>query len=299
MDNRLGRALLGILTAASTLVGTFALSAATPASAQQADTARVRVVHASPDAPAVDVYLNDSKAITNLAFKASSDFAAVPAGSYAVKVTATGATDAVISATLPLEAGQSYTVVAVGRLADITARVYQDDTSALAAGKARLRVIHASPNTPGVDVAVTGGPVLITNLAFPNASDNLTVDAGTYNVEVRPTGTQTAALSAPGLALDAGKYYTVLAVGLLGETPALELLPIVDTLAAQPVAAQPTAEATMAPVAPVAEATATPVMAPGMPQTGAGENAFSLAVLALLLVGALTVGAGVYVRSRR
>ena len=294
MDNRLSRALLGILTAASTLVGTFALSAATPAAAQQVDTARVRVVHASPDAPAVDVYLNDSKAITNLAFKASSDFAAVPAGSYAVKVTATGATDAVISATLPLEAGQSYTVVAVGRLADITARVYQDDTSALAAGKARLRVIHASPNTPGVDVAVTGGPVLITNLAFPNASDNLTVDAGTYNVEVRPTGTQTAALSAPGLALDAGKYYTVLAVGLLGETPALELLPIVDTLAAQP-----TAEATMAPMAPVAEATATPVMAPGMPQTGAGENAFSLAVLALLLVGTLTVGAGVYVRSRR
>lgn len=294
MDNRLGRALLGILTAASTLVGAFALSAATPAAAQQADTARVRVVHASPDAPAVDVYLNDSKAITNLAFKASSDFAAVPAGSYAVKVTATGATDAVISATLPLEAGQSYTVVAVGRLADITARVYQDDTSALAAGKARLRVIHASPNTPGVDVAVTGGPVLITNLAFPNASDNLTVDAGTYNVEVRPTGTQTAALSAPGLALDAGKYYTVLAVGLLGETPALELLPIVDTLAAQP-----TAEATVAPMAPVAEATATPVMAPGMPQTGAGENAFSLAVLALLLVGTLTVGAGVYVRSRR
>jgi hypothetical protein len=287
MDNRLGRTFLGILTAASTLMGAFALSAATPAAAQQADTARVRVIHASPDAPAVDIYLNDSKAITNLAYKAASDFAAVPAGSYAVKVTATGATDAVISANLPLEAGQSYTVVAVGQLADITARVYVDDTSSLASGQARLRVIHASPNTPGVDVAVTGGPVLINNLAFPDASDDLDVDAGTYNVEVRPAGTTTAALSAPGLALEAGKYYTVLAVGLLGGSPALELLPVVDTLAAQP-------------AAPVAQATATPVMAPGMPQTGAGENAFNLALLALLLVAAaMSIGVGVVVRSRK
>jgi hypothetical protein len=287
MDNRLGRTFLGILTAASTLMGAFALSAATPAAAQQADTAQVRVIHASPDAPAVDIYLNDSKAITNLAYKAASDFAAVPAGSYAVKVTATGATDAVISANLPLEAGQSYTVVAVGQLADITARVYVDDTSDLASGQARLRVIHASPNTPGVDVAVTGGPVLINNLAFPNASDDLDVDAGTYNVEVRPTGTETAALSAPGLALEAGKYYTVLAVGLLGGSPALELLPVVDTLAAQA-------------AAPAAQATATPVMAPGMPQTGAGENAFNLALLALLLVAAaMSIGVGVVVRSRK
>jgi hypothetical protein len=273
MGNRFGRVFLGILTTASTLMGAFAFSAATPAAAQQTDTARVRVIHASPDAPAVDVYLNDSKAITNLAYKGASDFASVPAGNYAVKVTATGATDAVISANLPLAAGKSYTVAAVGQLADITARVYEDDTSALAAGKARLRVIHASTNTPGVDVAVTGGPVLINNLAFPDASGNLDVAAGTYNVEVRPTGTQTAALSAPGLALDAGKSYTVLAVGLLGGSPALELLPVADMLAVQP--------------------------QPGMPQTGAGENAFSLAVLALLILGALSVGAGALVRVRR
>lgn len=292
MGNRLGRTFLGILTAASTLMGAFALSAAAPAAAQQADTARVRVIHASPDAPAVDVYLNDAKAISSLAYKAASDFAAVPANSYAVKVTAAGGTDAVISATLPLEAGKSYTVVAVGQLANIAAQVFVDDTSDLASGQSRLRVIHASPNTPGVDVAVTGGPVLITNLAFPNASDNLDVDAGTYNVEVRPAGTTTAALSAPGLALEAGKYYTVLAVGLLEGSPALELLPIVDTLAAQ--------ASTTTPAPPMVEPTAMPVEAPGMPATGAGENAFSLSVLALLLLaGMLSVGAGVYVRTRK
>jgi hypothetical protein len=292
MGNRLGRTFLGILTAASTLMGAFALSTAAPAAAQQADTARVRVVHASPDAPAVDVYLNDAKAISNLAYKASSDFAAVPANSYAVKVTAAGGTDAVISATLPLEAGKSYTVVAVGQLANIAAQVLVDDTSDLASGKARLRVVHASPNTPAVDVAVTGGPVLINNLAFPNASDNLDVDAGTYNVEVRPAGTTTAALSAPGLALEAGKYYTVIATGLLSGSPALELLPIVDTLAAQ--------ASTTTPAPPMVEPTAMPVEAPGMPATGAGENAFSLSVLALLLLaGMLSVGAGVYVRTRK
>jgi hypothetical protein len=275
MGNKFGRIALGLFAAASSIMGVFAIGAA-PAAAQ-AEQARVRVIHASPDAPAVDVYVNDGKAITNLAYKGVSDTLSVPAGSYAVKVTATGATDAVISANLTLDAGKSYTVVAVGKLADITAKVFVDDSSALAAGKSRLRVIHASPDAPAVDIAVAGGPVLISNLAFPNASDNLNVDAATYNVEVRPAGTTTAALSAPNLSLESGKYYTVLAVGLLAGSPALELLPVVDTVAQTQSMPQP-----------------------GMPDTGAGDNLFSLGVLGLILLAtaALSVGFAVRVRNR-
>src|SRR3712207_261971 len=51
-------------------VGVVALGA-TGADAQ--GTARVRVVHMSPDAPAVDVLVDGQRAISNLAFKSATD----------------------------------------------------------------------------------------------------------------------------------------------------------------------------------------------------------------------------------
>ena len=47
----------------------------------------VRVIHASPDAPAVDVWVNGAVAIEDLAFGSATDWIALPAGSYDVAVT--------------------------------------------------------------------------------------------------------------------------------------------------------------------------------------------------------------------
>src|SRR5690606_27820043 len=44
--------------------------------------ARVRVVHASPDAPTVDVWVNDALTLENVPFKAVSDYLSVPGGTY-------------------------------------------------------------------------------------------------------------------------------------------------------------------------------------------------------------------------
>src|SRR5688500_10614296 len=55
------------------------------ANAQSGD-ARIRVVHASPDAPAVDVYANGNKVLSNVTFFAASDYLTVPAGSYKLQV---------------------------------------------------------------------------------------------------------------------------------------------------------------------------------------------------------------------
>src|SRR5689334_13893628 len=233
MAGKMNRAAVAMMVAAGSLLGVFGLAGGAPAASAQTAEAHVRVIHASPDAPAVDVYVNGGKAISNLAFKGVSDWTALPAGSYDVKVTAAGQTAGVIEAKLPLEGGKYYSVVAVGKLANITARVFEDDLSDLG-GKARLRVVHASPDTPAVDVAAKGGSVLVSNLAFPNASDYLTLDPMTVDVEVRPAGTTTVALAVPGLSLQAGKVYTVYAVGLLSGTPALGVLPVVDSAASAP-----------------------------------------------------------------
>ncbi len=192
--------------------------------------ARVRVVHASPDAPAVDVWVNGAVAFSNAPFKGITDYAALEPGSYNVQVSPTGATEPiVIDANLDLATKTDYTVVAVGMLENIEPLVLMDNNSAPAAGKAHVRFVHASPDAPAVDIAVAnGGPVLFSNVAFKGTGDYLPVEAGTYDLEARLAGSDTVALSVPGVMLEEGTVYTIFAMGLASGEPALTAVPSVD-----------------------------------------------------------------------
>lgn len=224
---------------ASLIAAPFALSAvsravaqdqATPPSGDMGDVmtalgigeegdAAINVLHLSPDAPAVDVLLNGETALENVAFGEFSGWVAVPAGEHQVQVVPTGEMPdaAVIDAMVEVEAGAGYHIAAVGLVAEIQPAIFQADLSMLEGDMARIRVIHTSPDAPAVDIAVTGGDVLIENLQFPNASDFLEVPAAAYDLEVRPTGTMDVALELPGVELEAGMVYDVFAVGLAGD----------------------------------------------------------------------------------
>jgi hypothetical protein len=231
--------------------------------------ARVRAVHASPDAPAVDILVNDNAAFTNAPFQGITQYADLEAGTYNVKVVPTGATEpVVIEADLALEGGTDYTVVALGTLENIEPLVLIDNNSTPAAGKAHVRFVHASPDAPAVDIAVKGGPVLFSNIAFKGFGDYLPVDAGTYDLEVRVAGTENVALDVPGVQLDNGIVYTVFAMGLAGGEPTLTAVPSADNL--------------------------TPTT---LPTTG-GRPLSSMLPLFALGLGALLVAGGLVMRSR-
>lgn len=251
---------------ALSLVGALGLVAvlAMPVAAQ--DGAFVRVVHASPDAPNVDVWIDGETVLTDVPFTAVSDYLALPAGTANVQVTATGSTDPVIDADLTLEAGASYTVAATGLLADITATVLTDDRVP-AEGQAKLRVFHASPSAPAeVDIAVTDGPILADALAYPAATGYLTVEAGSYPLEIRAAGDDAAALSLEAT-LEAGQNYTAIAMD------------------------DPDAEV------PVQVIVATEAMATS-PDTAMAQPATSVALIGLALIG-LAVATAVPMASRR
>jgi hypothetical protein len=193
----------------------------------------LNVVHASPDAPAVDVYVDGAEALSGLEFGAASGWVALPAGEHQIQVTAADAAvdTAVIDANVTLEEGAAYEVAATGLLAEIEPQIYPVDLSMLGSEDepmARIRVVHASPDAPAVDVAVAGGDVLIENLVFPDASDYLSVPADTYDLEVRPTGTTDVALDLPGVELEAGMVYSVYAIGHVGDG-SLTVLPVTAT----------------------------------------------------------------------
>jgi hypothetical protein len=180
--------------------------------------ATVRVLHASPDAPAVDVYLDDAavSALTNVPFGTLSDYLDVPSGDHNVKVYATGTTtDPVIDADVTVAAGTAYTIAATDALASITPQVLVDDPSP-ACDSAQVRVVHLSADAPAVDIAPAGATpdeAVVKNLAYPDASDYLALPGGSYDLEVRLAGETTVALDLPGVTVEDCMAYSVFAIG--------------------------------------------------------------------------------------
>ena len=118
-------------------------------------TAQLRVVHASPDAPNVDVLVDNASVLTNVAYKTASNYLPVTSGSRNLKVRAAGSTTVVIDQNAALAQGTYYTVLATGRVASIAPIVLTDDQTNPASGNVRVRLVHASPTAGNVDIYVT------------------------------------------------------------------------------------------------------------------------------------------------
>ncbi|MBS3814658.1 DUF4397 domain-containing protein [Candidatus Bipolaricaulota bacterium] len=79
---------------------------------------KLRFVHTSPDAPAVDVGQSDGSVVFgDVALRESSTYAQLPAGSYDLEVRVAGTMDIALSVPgVMLEEGTNYTVFAIGSL---------------------------------------------------------------------------------------------------------------------------------------------------------------------------------------
>ncbi len=183
-------------------------------------TADLRVIHTSYDAPNVDVTLDGTTAITDLAYGMSSGYAEVEFGTRNVVVTPAGATSPeVINADVDLLRGTDYTVFAMGALANIS-QVVANDMRDPSSGSAKVRFVHAAPDAPAVDIKVgTGsGTAVFSNAAFEDVTEYAEVDAAEYAFGVTATGSSDEVIAFQPQALAAGEVYTVVAHGTLDET---------------------------------------------------------------------------------
>lgn len=182
--------------------------------------ARVRAAHLSPDAPNVDVSVEGDAVLEDVPFRAVSDYLELPVGTANVAISATEDPDTVVfDEELELAEG-AFTIAALGELSEenqpFAPAVLEDDVSD-PGENARVRLVHASPDAPAVDVTVDDGEtVLFEDVAFGEAGA-LEVPAGTYCLEVRPAtecndGDVVAQFE---VAPEAGGVYSAFAVGYL------------------------------------------------------------------------------------
>ena len=162
----------------------------------------VRVFNASPDAPAVDIYINGGLIFKNIKFKDFTEYV-YPVGQMDKPV---------LAQNIQVPQKQVITIAATGNFEDLQLIPYiEGNADGLAMNQSRVRVIHLSPDAPEVDVLING-QIAFDNVGFMDATDYIQVASGTYNIVVNLAGTNDTVLTfSPQL--NSQKVYTIYVVG--------------------------------------------------------------------------------------
>lgn len=210
---------------------------ATCTSISYSQTARVQVIHNSPDdiADSVDVYLNGMLLLDNFAFRTATPFIDAPAGVQiqidVAPKTSTSVANSIANFPLTLTANETYIVVASG-ITGLSSTTYSNapafNLEIFASGREEasmmantdVLVYHGSTDAPTVDVVETSVPAgtIVDDASYSDFAGYLELGTADYLLDVRDMSgaTTVASYQAPlsTLALD-GEAITVLASGFL------------------------------------------------------------------------------------
>ncbi|GAA0207548.1 DUF4397 domain-containing protein [Halobaculum roseum] len=187
------------------------------------ETSYLRVVHASADAPAVDVALDNETVVSGIELGEASDYLAIAAGDHRLTITAAETGDVVYDANVSVEARSVTTIAASGEIGENASQPFaplfiRDDALQPAEGEAAVAVAHLSPDAPAVDITVEGSDTVVAdNVSYAGVSDYVSVPAGEYTLEIREATEDNdgEVVTTVDVSLESGSAYTGYAVGYL------------------------------------------------------------------------------------
>lgn len=175
------------------------------------------IVHASPNAPNVDIIANGGIYAQNLAYTKDTGYFYVPPALYNLKVASTGTTNYLIDANLTFQSGKFYSLFTIDSLSKIKAVVVEDVLAVPGTDSALIRFFQFSPNTPYAYAEfknTTDSLKYSTGRTFNDQSTNSSfasftpIKAGTYELKISPLD-GSAVISFPGLVFANGRNYTI------------------------------------------------------------------------------------------
>jgi hypothetical protein len=227
------------LAAFSVFASTFA--PATRAQDQTGSMATVRFVHVYSGGGPIDIYVDGTKVVSQLAFGTATEYASFPSGDRKIQVVGTGGapSSALIDKTITVDQGKAYNILISGQKDKLDARSVEVNLDSLDTGKARLRFVQGEPGAGKVDIALTAPtgnqaaqPAKTNGFpTFNNVSDTTdyqTVDAGTYGMTVTSSG-ESNKVNLPDIELSSGHVYDVVVLGQISSNN-LTLLPLITAV---------------------------------------------------------------------
>lgn len=185
----------------------------------------IRVFHASPNAPAVDVYIDDKLAIRNLPYRGFSVYLRTVPGNHTVRVFPTGQTQTpAIDTSVNIPSRAIITVAAIGSLPNLSLLPIVEPSFVKKPSEAYVRFSQLSPNSPNLDLVLPGTGKIFSNVAYTKTTDYLPINAGVHTFNITEAENNERVLHVPNIRLLPNKIYTIYAIGLLGKHPPLQVL---------------------------------------------------------------------------
>ncbi|WP_343343826.1 DUF4397 domain-containing protein [Terrisporobacter petrolearius] len=177
------------------------------------DVSYVRVFHASPNGPSVDIYVNGGLAFKNLQFKDFTEYVQLPMGEYKIEVFSAGQKETpILTQNIRLPEKEVVTIAAVGNFEDLQLIPYiEGNADDLFENESRVRIIYLSPDAPNVDVLIDGN-LAFTDIGFMDATDYVQLLSDSYNLTVNLADTKDTVLTL-NADLKSQKVYTIYVVG--------------------------------------------------------------------------------------
>ena len=198
-----------------------------------AATPTVRALHASPDAPAVNVIVNGATALTGVDYGQGSGFVPVlEQNNIQVEAIIPGGNAIVIDADVSLDYSTEASILAIGRVGSpggiFALPIVNPSDNLITQGFFRAQVVHGAPSAPAVNVYVTAfgadlassSPVNGTGtpLSFEDFTGQLEVPEGDYQVRITVDGdpTLTPVFDSGEISFSAGSDLMVVAIDNTG-----------------------------------------------------------------------------------
>jgi len=191
----------------------------------------VRILHAVPNAPNIDVYLNGSLLTSNLAFGKISKYTTFSPGEYEFQLFPTGTYDKpLLTQTVQLIANANYTVSIVTLSNDLYLFRLKDDNIPATKSQAFLRFINLSSNAPLLSLALPNGANLFNQAEYLETTGYYQLSSGIYNFEVILGSSQITTKYIKNITLTGGRFYTIYIIGAFNDKPPLGYLLVDDAI---------------------------------------------------------------------
>jgi len=184
-------------------------------------TANMRFINLSPNAGAMDVYLNSALLVGSVSYGFASGYQSMDAAATSLSVNQATTTNILLTGNISFASNNHYSAIVYDSVAILKGDIFQDDRTDPPAGKAYVRFFNYVSGTPSLDIIKAGNTSnkLFTSRTYMDHKTTgsyisyTAIDPGPFSVSAVVAGTNVLITQLPSFDATAGKSYTLVLKG--------------------------------------------------------------------------------------
>jgi len=198
------------------LLGTLTLSSCAKKDEVVQETSVLRYINASPTLGTFNIYANTIRLNTAaIPFGGGVSYAQYVSGLQSIVYTTASDTQPLLTKQITLANGKGYTLYLIDKNDKLDALLVTDEMPTSTSTKSFVKFYNLSPDAPALNLDISDGSNLVKDKTYKTGSDFVTLDAKTYTFQIKDASTGTVKATLTDVDIAAGRYYTIIARGLL------------------------------------------------------------------------------------